>query len=193
MPTLTADSMVARAILAANRPVKSAGAPAHPERMARHDALEIWYDPQHAFLVMVGCVAIRAVTDQGRFCWLVRQNGAADALSYVKSPYDVVPARNDDDGLGVPHPAVTELAASLRRGEIRIPLAPTDFRGTGRALEFLASHGMPGWLAAWLMPVVPAIGRAIWAGHRRTLEIRRLRQAEAAGVTATPATWFLTV
>ena len=174
MPTLTADSMVARAILAANRPVKSAGALVQPERMARHDALEVWYDPQHAFLVTVGCVAIRAVNDHGRFCWLVRQTDEEDGLSYVKSPYDVVPADSDGGGLPVPHPAVTELAASLRRGEIRIPLAATDFRGTGRAMQILGSHGMPGWLAAWLMLVVPTVRRAIWAGHRRTLEARRL-------------------
>jgi hypothetical protein len=185
MPTLTADSMVARAILAANRPIKSAGAPVQPERTARHDLLEVWYDPQHAFLVTVGCVAMRAVNDQGRFCWLVRQTDETDKLSYVKSPYDVVPAESGDGGLGVPHRAVTELAASLRRGEIRIPLAASDFRGTGPAMRLLASHGMPGWLAAWLMPFVPTLGRAIWAGHRRTLEARRLlarRVARASGI-----------
>ena len=173
MPTLTADSMVARAILAANRPIKSAGAPVQPERMARHDTLEVWYDPQHAFLVTIGCVLMRAVNDDGRFCWLVRQTDEDDTLSYVKSPYDVVPPAGGDSGLSVPHPAVTELAASLRRGEIRIPLAPSDFRGTGRAMRMLASHGMPGWLAAWLMLVAPTVRRAIWAGHRRTLEGRR--------------------
>lgn len=177
MPTLTADSMVARAILAANRPIKSAGAPVQPERMARHDALEVWYDPQHSFLVTIGCLAIRAVTDQGRFCWLVRENAEEDALSYVKNPYDVVPAHGGDSGLNVPHPAVTELAASLRRGEIRIPLAAADFRGTGRLMRAVASHGMPGWLAGWLMPIVPTIGRAIWAGHRRTLEARQVHLA----------------
>ena len=167
MPTLTADSMVARAILAANRPVRSAGAPARPERMARHETLDVWYDPQHVFLVAIGCHAVRAVNDQGRFCWLVRQSGEEDTISYVKNPYDVVPAQDGDSGLQVPHPAVTELAASLRRGETRIPLAADDFRGTGRPLQMLAAHGMPGWLAGWLMPLVPTIGRAIWAGHRR--------------------------
>ncbi len=177
MPTLTADSMVARAILAANRPVKSSGAPAEAERMARHDDLEVWYDPQHSFLVTVGCLAIRAVTDQGRFCWLVREDGEPDSLSYVKSPYDVVPASGGVGGLGIPHPAVTELAASLRRGDIRIPLAADDFRGTGCVMRMLGSLGMPGWLAAWLMPVAPAIGRAIWAGHRRTLWLRQARLA----------------
>jgi hypothetical protein len=168
MPTLTADSMVARAILAANRPVRSAGAPAHPEQMARHDIHTIWFDPQHSFLVTLGCVAMRAVTDQGRFCWLVRQTGEEDAVSYVQNPYDVIPSQDDDSGLKVPHPAVTELAACLRRGQIRIPLASGDFRGTGRPLQMLAAHGMPGWLAAWLMPLVPTIRRAIWAGHRRS-------------------------
>jgi hypothetical protein len=170
MPTLTADSMVARAILAANRPIRSAGAPAHPERMARHDALDIWFDPQHSFLVTIGCVAMRAVTDEGRFCWLVRQNGEKDAISYVQNPYDAVPPQDGDSGLKVPHPAVTELAASLRRREIRIPLASDDFRGTSRPLQMLALRGMPGWLAAWLMPLVPTLGRAIWAGHRRLVE-----------------------
>lgn len=166
--------MVARAILAANRPIKSAGAPVQAERMARHDTLEVWYDPSHTFLVSIGCVAVRAITDTGRFCWLVRQTDTKDALSYVKNPYDVAPVSGGDSGLTVPHPAVTELAASLRRGEIRIPLAATDFRGSGRVLRLLAAHGMPGWMAAWLMPVVPTLDRAIWSGHRRTLEARRL-------------------
>jgi hypothetical protein len=34
----------------------------------------------------------------------------------------------------------------------------------------LALRGMPGWLAAWLMPLVPTLSRAIWAGHRRLVE-----------------------
>lgn len=170
MPTLTADSMVARAILAANRPVRSAGAPAQPERMARHEILELWYDPKHVFHVTIGCLAVRAATDEGRFCWLVRQNGEKDVISYVQNPYDVVPAQDGDSGLQVPHPAVTELAASLRRGAISIPLDARDFRGTGRTLQLLAARGMPGWIAGWLMPVVPTIGRAIWAGHRRAIE-----------------------
>jgi hypothetical protein len=169
MPTLTADSMVARAILAANRPVRSVATPAHPERMARHEVLDIWFDPQHSFLVTIGCVAMRAVTDEGRFCWLVRQNGEKDAISYVQNPYDVVPPQDGDNGLRVPHPAVTELATSLRRGLIRIPLTSDDFRGTGRPLQMLALRGIPGWLAAWLMPLVPTLGRAIWAGHRRVV------------------------
>jgi hypothetical protein len=182
MPTLTADSMVARAILAANRPIRSAAAPVTPERMMRHEELEVWYDPQHAFLVTIGCLAIRAATDEGRFCWLVRQSGGADELSFVKSPYDVQRRRDDDRGSPVPHPAVTELAASLRRGEVRIPLAPTDFRGTGGLLRRIGVHGMPGWLAGWLMLVMPRIDRAIWTGHRRTLEARRLlRDGIAAG------------
>jgi hypothetical protein len=184
MPTLTADSMVARAILAANRPVRSAGAPAHPERMARQDALEIWFDPQHSFLVTIGCVAMRAVTDQGRFCWLVRQNGEDDAVSYVHNPYDVVPPQQGDGGLKVPHPAVTELAASLRRGEIRIPLASDDFRGTGRPLRMVALCGMPGWLAAWLMPLAPTLGRAIWSGHRRLVQHPPARSAAIPGTAA---------
>ncbi len=179
MPTLTADSMVARAILAANRPVKSAGAPVNPERMARQDSLEVWYDPQHCFFVAIGCVAMRAVTDQGRFCWLVRENGEVDTLSYVKSPYDVAPANGGDGGLNIPYPAVTELAASLRRREIRLPLASADFRGTGPVARLIGALGMPGWLAGWLMPLVPTIGRAIWAGHRRTLGGR---QSQLAGL-----------
>lgn len=191
MPTLTADSMVARAILAANRPVRSAGAPVQPERMARHDALEVWYDPQHAFLVTVGCVAMRAVNDDGRFCWLVRQTDQRDTIGYTKSPYDVVPAQGGDGGRGLPHPAVTELAASLRRGDIWIPLIADDFRGTSCAVRTLASHGMPGWLAAWLMLAVPTVRRAIWAGHRRTLEGRRVwtsaRRAAGIAGAATPA------
>lgn len=185
MPTLTADSMVARAVLAANRPVRSNGAPAHAELMARHDDLAIWYDPQHAFLVTFGCLAIRAVDDTGRFCWLVRQNGDDDRISFVKNPYDVVPAQDGDSGLRVPHPAVTELAASLRRREIRIPLAANDFRGTARPLQMLASHGMPGWLAGWLMPLVPTIGRAIWAGHRRVVGAPRELAARIQKVAAT--------
>ena len=179
MPTLTADSTVARAILAANRPVRCDDATTPPELMARHQALAVWYDPEHAFVVAAGCLAMRAITDAGRFCWLVRQAGARDGLSYVKNPYDVVPARGDDDGMNVPYDAVTELAAALRRGEIRLPLAPGDFRGNGLAVRLLARRGMPGWMAAWLLPLAPGIGRAIWAGHRRTLEMRRLRLAMA--------------
>jgi hypothetical protein len=185
MPTLTADSMVARAILAANRPVRSAGAPAHPERMARQDDLEIWYDPQHAFLVAVGCVALRAVSDQGRFCWLVRQNSEKDQLSYVQNPYDVLPPQDGDSGLQIPHPAVTELAASLRQGRNHIRLSAGDFRGTARPLRFLGSHGMPGWLAGWLMPMFPTLGRAIWCGHRRAAAASRTwREARMSGPTA---------
>jgi hypothetical protein len=190
MPTLTADSMVARAILAANRPVKSAGAPVPPERMARHDALEVWYDPQHAFLVTIGCIAVRSVTDEGRFCWLVRRNGDEDWISYVKSPYDVVSPDDGGRGLQVPSPAVTELARSLRNGDIRIGLVPTDFRASGPVSRMMGAQGMPGWLAAWLMPAVPSLGRAIWAGHRRTLETRQAslaarRMALVSGATTT--------
>lgn len=181
MPTLTADSMVARAILAANRPIRSAGAPAHPERMARHQTLDVWFDPHHGFLVAIGCAALRAVNDEGRFCWLVRQNGEKDAISYVQNPYDVVPPQDGDTGLQIPHPAVTELAASLRRGEIRIPLAAGDFRGTGPTLKMLASRGMPGWVAAWLMPLIPTIRRAIWAGYRRSAA---MPVAEVRGISA---------
>lgn len=173
MPTLTADSLVARAILAANRPVRSAAVPAKAERMARQETLEVWYDPQHAFLVAVGCLAMRAVSDEGRFCWLVREHGEADALSYAKSPYDVVTFGGDDGGLNIPHPAVTELAASLRHGHIQICLVAADFRGTGGIVRLLGACGMPGWLAAWLMPLTPTISRAIWAGHRRTLGLRQ--------------------
>ena len=168
MQTLTADSLVARAILAANRPVRSGGAPAQPEQMARSEALGAWYDTHHAFLVAIGCVSIRAVTDQGRFCWLVRETGAKDVLSYVKSPYDVVPARGGDGGLGIPHAAVTELAASLRRGGNRIRLAGRDFRAAGRPLQLLAARAMPGRLATWLLPLLPPQGSAIWHGARRT-------------------------
>lgn len=174
MPTLTADSMVARAILAANRPIRAAAAPVASDRMSRHETLEVWYDPQHAFLVTVGCLAIRAVTDHGRFCWLVRKTGELDEISYVRCPYNVTPPRDDDSGLQVPHPAVTELAASLRRGEIRMPLSRTDFRGSGGIMRRIAAYGMPGWLAAWLMLMVPRLDRVIWTGHRRHLEARRL-------------------
>ena len=187
MPTLTADSMVARAILAANRPVRSAGAPVHPERMARHETLEVWYDPQHAFLVTIGCQALRAINDQGRFCWLARENGETDRISYVKNPYDVVPAQDGDSGLQVPHPAVTELAASLRRGDVRIPLDANDFRGTGRSMQMLAAYGMPGWLAGWLMPLVPTIGRAIWAGHRRIARSPRAARGAARSTSVADA------
>lgn len=152
MPTLTEDSMVARAILAANRPVRSSGASVQPERMVRHETLAIWYDPQHAFLVSTGCLAVRAADDHGRFCWLVRQAGEADTLSYTKSPYDVVPAPGGDTGLGIPHPAVTELAASLRADA-----GAAANTGLMATIRMLGSYGLPGSLAGWLR----ALGRSV--------------------------------
>ena len=117
MPTITDDSLVARAILAANRPVRREGSPASPDRMRRSDELDVWFDPQHAFRVGRGRTAFRAADDTGRFCWLIREVGGTDWLSYVKNPFDAVAAdRGDSGGMRIPHPAVTELAAALRRG-----------------------------------------------------------------------------
>lgn len=135
MPTLTTDTLIARAILASNRPIRTNAAPIPAERMSRHESLEVWFDPQHAFLIVIGCHAIRAITDQGRFCWLVRQTNREDTLSFAASPYDITPEVSEDDGHDVPYPAVTELAAALRRGNIAHEPAITHPCGTAGMSE----------------------------------------------------------
>lgn len=124
MPTLTTDTLIARAILASNRPVRANAAPTPADRMSRHESLGVWFDPQHAFLIVIGCHAIRAITDQGRFCWLVRQTNQKDKLSFTASPYDITPEVSEDDGLNIPYQAVTELAAALRRGHVSATATP---------------------------------------------------------------------
>ncbi|MBM9593274.1 hypothetical protein [Roseitranquillus sediminis] len=186
MPTITSDARVARAILAANRPVPFGKSPPSPERMARHLTLDVWYDPEHLFCPTAGVLVYRAIDDDGHFCWLVRRGNGRDAVSRAVSPYDTVPS---DTGANDPFPpapaAVAELATLLRRTEVRLDLVPGDFYGIHGLAAALGRRGMPGWAAAWLMPLMPEMGRAIWRAHRRSLETRQARLALVASTLLT--------
>ena len=176
MATLTNDARISRAILASNRPVPRGAQPPAPERMARHATLEVWFDPEHLFCPQSGTVVLRAIDDAGVFCWLIRQSQCRDGLSYAASPYDVVPPADEQAEMPLPVPsAVRDLALALRRGEIRFNLVAHDFAGLPGWSGWLGRLGMPGWFAAWLMPLAPEIGRAIWTAHRRSLEARQAR------------------
>ncbi len=169
-------ALVARTVLALNRPVGPTSATARAVDMLREHTTRVWYDPIHRFDAG-DTAAFRAVDDSGRFCWLVRAHGERILVSHTTNPYDAIAAANDwpaPDAV-LPWAEVQELARALRRREIRFRLAPADFEGLAMPFAWLMRTGMPGWAAAWLLPVSPALGSAIWTAHRRTLGERRAR------------------
>ena len=162
-------ALVARTVLALNRPLASGQPPARAADMRHEPALGAWYDPGHRFDAG-DTAAFRAIDEAGEFCWLIRSRRDRLLLSHASSPYDAIAAANEWPAADtvLPWEEIEDLAGALRRRDVRFRLISTDFEGLPGAYVWLGRMRLPGWAAAWLMPVRPEIGAAIWAAHRRT-------------------------
>jgi hypothetical protein len=167
------SALVARTVLALNRPVRPSQGRPRAVDMLRDHGERVWYDPAHRFEAG-DTAAFRAIDDAGAFCWLVRTRQDRVLVSREPNPYDAIAAANawPAPDRVLPWEEVQQLARSLRRREIRFRLSAEDCSGLSGAYVWLGRLGMPGWAAAWLMPVRPEIATAIWCAHRRTLDRR---------------------
>lgn len=167
-------ALVARTILALNRPLEANQLTARAVDMLRDHFLRAWYDPAHRFEAG-DKIACRAVDDLGRFCWLVRSEARALALSHAANPYDAIAETNEPPAppSNMRGDDLHQLARALRRGEIRFHLVADDFAGTTGVCGLLGRCGLPGRLAGWMIAVLPGLGTALWAANHRTRGSRR--------------------